>query len=279
MLTLIAISFIPATLLVGLVTGFGESRSAIHFQPGWMRENEGFIHFWFWNFGLMPLFVAALCVMLAINFRKQKSASAFVFPSLAIFLLCCIVMFAPWAWDNTKLMIWSYLVILPFLWENLIALWPSWFRAVCCMMLFFSGFVSLVGGLDGSHDGYELAERTELASVQGAVKDLPVNATFAASPTFNHPLLLNGRKIAVGYDGHLWSHGIANFQEEEDRLKSLMLGRPGWLQIAKEMNIRYLYWGKRENEDFYSSAQPWKKVSRLVFHDPQFDIYDLRMRN
>ena len=275
-LTLISISFIPATLLVGLVSGFGESSSALHFHPGWVRENEGFLYFWFWNFGALPLFVVALCVMLAVNIRTQIRAAEFVFPAVAIFLLSCVVMFAPWEWDNTKLMIWCYLAILPFLWECLIARLHYGLRVACCVLLFFSGFVSLIGGLDGRHEGYELAQRNELESVARAVKTLPVAATFAASPIYNHPLLLNGRKIAVGYDGHLWSHGIANYRDEEARLKSLMLGEPGWRKIAGTMNVRYIFWGTREREEFKSSTQPWKTESRLIRHDPLFEIFDLQ---
>ena len=48
-----------------------------------------------------------------------------VFPALAVFVICCFVKFAPWEWDNTKLMIWSYLAILPFLWSELMAHWPA----------------------------------------------------------------------------------------------------------------------------------------------------------
>ncbi|MEI8341537.1 MAG: hypothetical protein WCH43_08405 [Verrucomicrobiota bacterium] len=274
--TLISLSLVPATILVGLVSGFGESRSIIHLHPGWVRENQGFLAFWFVNFGVLPLFVVALCVSLSLRIRTQMPAAAFVFPSVAIFLLSCIVMFAPWEWDNTKLMVWCYLAILPFLWECLIAPLNFWIRIVCCLALFFSGFVSLLGGLDASHDGYELAQRRELKSVEEAVKTLPVNARFASAPGYNHPLLLNGRKIAVGYAGHLWSHGVANYEEEESRLKSLMLGNPDWRQIATDMNVRYIFWGPREDSDFPQSKQPWTTEGRLISHTPWFDIYDLQ---
>jgi hypothetical protein len=276
LLALVAISFIPATLLTGLVSGFGESSSALHLHPGWVRENEGFLWFWFWNFGTLPLFAGALFVMLALNLRAQIRAAAFVFPAVAIFLLACVVMFAPWEWDNTKLMLWCYLAVLPFLWECLIARLPLCLRIACCILLFFSGFVSLAGGLNGSHESYELAQRGEMDAVAGAVRALPVDATFAASPAYNHPLLLNGRNIAVGYDGHLFSHGVVNYREEEARLKSLMLGEPGWRKIAGDMNVRYLFWGTREKEEFQGSSQPWKTEDRLIFQHPLFEIFELK---
>ena len=79
---------------------------------------------------------------------------------------------------------------------------------------FFSGAVSLIGGLDGRH-GYAIARRSELAAWQHAIVDIPPEDRFACVPDYNHPLILLGRKVACGYEGHLWSHGL-NSQGELD---------------------------------------------------------------
>jgi hypothetical protein len=173
-------------------------------------------------------------------------------------------------------MIWCYLLILPFLWEQLIAGFNPGVRMIVCFMLFFSGLVSLIGGINGQCTGYELATRSELNAVAAAVKPFPAVSTFAAFPTFNHPLLLNGRKIAVGYSGHLWSHGYANFQEEENTLRALMLGGPGWRENARTLDVRYIYWGSREAGEFSGSVEPWKTECRQVAQAEDFNIYDLQ---
>ena len=74
-------------------------------------------------------------------------------------------------------------------------------QAVCCVLLFFSGFISLAGGLDRSHTGVEIAKRSELDPVNFAVRFLPAETMFAGYPTYNHPLLLCGCKMAEGYAG------------------------------------------------------------------------------
>ena len=125
-------------------------------------------------------------------------------------------------------------------------------RAVCYIMLFFSGFVSLVGGLDGSHTGYEIAKRSELEPVSFAVRFLPPDSTFAGWPTYNHPLLLCGCKMVEGYAGHLFSHGI-DYEARDEELKAMMMGAPQWRAIANDLNVRYLFWGTRGK----------KKVTRL----------------
>ena len=55
---------------------------------------------------------------------EDTGALCLYVPALGIFLLCCVVKFAMWEWDNTKLMIWSYLMMLPLLWRHLLARWP-----------------------------------------------------------------------------------------------------------------------------------------------------------
>jgi len=287
---LVAASFLPATLLLSQVAGFSGHHSLIHFKAGWMQENQNFLIFWFLNFGVLPLLATGLCVVLIREFQLRKAAALFVLPAIGIFLMNCFVMWAPWAWDNTKMMIWSYLVILPFLWSEVIANpkepYPSTKvvsptpgriagQALLCGTLFLSGFLSLLGGLDATHTGFEVAKRTEVGSLGVALKDLPKEAIFAGCPTWNHPLLLNGRKLAVGYDGHLWSHGI-DYADSMHRLQDLMTGKPGWRQLAKQLNVRYVFWGRLEAEKWPESLQPWNASAPCIARDNWGSIYDLQ---
>jgi hypothetical protein len=280
---LILWAVLPATVCVSLVTGLfqrGQSvAGVVHLKPGWMQEDHGFFTFWFTNFGVLPLLALALVVWIVMRFRKSmeaRDAFAFVFPSLFVFGLSCFVMFAPWEWDNMKIMIWAYLCILPFLHEALLEIprdagIPA--RVACYLLLFFSGFVSLVGGLDASHTGFEIARRSELDGVNFAVRSLPPDSTFAGWPTYNHPLLLCGCKMVEGYDGHLFSHGI-NYEPRLQQLEAMMNGAPGWRAVAAALHVRYLYWGSREEEAYPDSTQPWKELPVVATGD-WGTIYDL----
>jgi hypothetical protein len=274
---------LPATMCVSLVTGlFQRGQSAagvVHLKPGWMQENHEFFRYWFSNFGILPLLALALLVWTILPYRgsaRAQNAFAFVFPSLFVFGVACVVMFAPWEWDNMKIMIWAYMGILPFLHEMLLEI-PGPFgipaRAVCYALLFFSGFVSLVGGLDGSHTGYEIAKRSELEPVSFAVRYLPPDSTFAGWPTYNHPLLLCGCKMVEGYAGHLFSHGI-DYAARDEELTAMMMGAPRWRAIVDELNVRYLFWGPMEEEQYSASTQPWKALP-VVAAGPWGTIYDL----
>jgi hypothetical protein len=285
---LVGAAFLPATALTLLVTGMLRGASVLGWKAGWMWDDDAWVQwcaahlpgspttlaallFWPMNFGVLPIFVA----LLGSRARDRHSpAFAFVWPALLVFLVCCFVKFAPWEWDNTKLMLWSYLVVLPFGWSEVLARWPLWARVVSCFALFWSGFASLLGGLDATHTGYEIARRSELDGVAHAVRTIAPTARFAAHPTYDHPLLLVGRKVALGYPGHLWSHGLP-YREVEAQLDALMNGEPEWRDHARALGVRYLFFGSRETEHYPDSTQPWKEHAAQIATGPWGELYDL----
>jgi hypothetical protein len=286
----VAAAFAPASVLVLLVTGMMKGASVIGFKAGWMWDDDAFLkwcgaHFALppdmaaaiffipMNFGLLPVFVAALCEVIVR--RRDDDAAAFVIPALFAFVLCCFVKFAPWEWDNTKIMVWSYVVTLPYLWSHLVSRWPWVWRALTCVALFFSGFVSTLGGLDVTHTGYSIASRAELAGVAAAVRGIPVSSAFVGTPTYNHPLLLCGRKMALGYTGHVSSHGLP-WREPAAKVDALMRGADDWRQLAEELGVRYLFWGRYEQEEYVGSREPWRDVCPVVALGDWGEIFDLQ---
>ena len=275
------LSFLPATALIWMIGDKFHSGSAIHIAKyGWLTETEHPLPFWTLNFGLLPFLVAAFLGWLW--WRRKRpgtlAIAAVAIPALLLFRAACFVMTGPWEWDNTKLLMWGYLAVLPALWAMLREAAP-WLRAVVCFGLFFSGAVSLLGGIDASHNdisktGCTLANRAELDRLAQPLQQIPVTATFACLPTFNHPLLLLGRKVVAGYEGHLWSYSI-DYTGRFATLERLLRGEPGWQNRARALNVDYLFWGAREQQK-YGSATPWKATAPIVAQGPWGTIYDLR---
>jgi hypothetical protein len=200
--------------------------------------------------------------------------AALLFPGLYLFFLCCNVKFAPSSWDNTKLMIWAYLLALPALWELLIARRHWFLRAAALIALFFSGFVTLVGGINSEHHGHSIAKLSELEAVREATSQISVSETFAAEPTYNHPSLLVGRKLALGYIGHVSSHGLL-FAEQERQLSALMGGGPNWRLHAARLGARYLFFGRGESERWPNSQQGWRDGASIVAEGSDWTLFDL----
>ena len=294
---LLAAAFAPATWIIWMITDHFQAKSILAWAPGWVQSdpsfavpalNFGFVKipsalgFWIYNFGLtLPAIIVLVGV---VGWRTWKdwragqrvfsSAFAFVVPAGAIFLLALFVKTAPWGWDNMKLIIWAYFICLPFLWRDLIAKWPVPVRAGVCFVLFASGFVSLLGGLKVGSPGFDIADRTELNAVASVVRELPIKERFAAFPTYNHPLLMNGRKVVLGYPGHLWTQGF-DYGATEQQLKALMLGAPDWRERGRALQARYLYWGAEEKRAYASSSEPWRGQAAVVATGSWGTIYDL----
>ena len=235
-----------------------------------------------WNAGI--LFVAALSLFGLVSWRVSKAGFTwnkklseeimFLSPAVAIFIAGFLFKFAPWGWDNLKVMIWSYFIVLPFMWTRLITLWSTPVRAAVCFALFASGFVCLIGGLAAGRPGFGFAERAELDGVGFAIRKLPVEARFAAYPTYNHPLLLQGRKLVLGYPGHLWTQGFDDYGQIYDRLGQLMQGADNWREIARDLRVRYIFWGREEIANYAGSKRPWEQTAPLVTSGNWGAIYD-----
>ncbi len=271
--------------------GFAPARS-FWLKPGWMYEEGSFLWFWLLNFGLALPLAIGLFGWLAWKYigglddppagkprpagwAATLNAASFVLPAGVLFAVTCVVMFAPWEWDNTKLMLWSYLAMLPFLWELWLRHWPAVVRWIVCGVLFFSGAVSVIGGINLKHQSrYLMVRRSELDAVRTALAVLPAGARFAASPDYAHPLVLSGRKLAMGYTGALHGYGL-EYKELERTLNTLMLGQPGWEKAASRLGVRYLFWGAREKKRFAQSTRPWEAGRTPVASGAWGEIYDL----
>ena len=284
---LVLSALLPATFCVWITTDYFHASSFIKWQPGWVQTQGDFampfVNFWLVNFGgWVPLVLFFIGITGAMIWKQTRSREfritasvAFLIPAMAMFLIAYLVKFAPWEWDNIKIIVWAYFIILPFLWTDLMAHWPLHLRAVVCFALFFSGFVSLLGGLAAGRGGFGLIDRAELDAVGVMVKKLPADARYAGYPTYNHPVLLQGRKMVLGYPGHLWTQGF-DYSDTLEKLKALMEGAPNWKELAQSFHARYLFWGREEKQNYVTSRRPWERESALIGSGDWGAIYDLQ---
>ncbi len=152
-------------------------------------------------------------------------------------------------------------------------MFPS--RAVICVILFGSGFFTIFAGWAYGSTGSGLADRGDFDAVGAAVSKIPLQERFAAFPTYNHPLLLQGRKVVLGYPGHIWTQGF-DLGPESNKLTTLMNGAPDWKETARFFQTRYLFWGRKEIENYPQSKRPWEQESKVVATGPWGTIYDLQ---
>jgi len=88
------------------ISSSGNALQYIRFDPGFTSE-ENIIWFWVKNLGLFaPVFVTAFIWL----FKKNRYLFLIFMPFLLLFIISNIFVFQPWAFDNTKILI--YLTVL-----------------------------------------------------------------------------------------------------------------------------------------------------------------------
>ncbi|MEO7932701.1 MAG: hypothetical protein ABIT76_06045 [Chthoniobacterales bacterium] len=269
---LIAAAFLPATLLMLKLTDNFHAAGGLAWHPGWMQGAHFSATYWLENFGALPFLIAGLIVMLVR--RPDRAAWLFVGPALGMLVATLFVQFSPWEWDNTKLMMWSLIVLLPYLWTSLLVRTPMLVRVPVCLLFFGSGFISLCGGLASTEKGYDIADQSVVLSVAQAVEDIPILETFASAPGYAHPLVFAGRRLALGYHGHMVGHGIP-YEAEKRAMDRLMTGADDWQDAAKFLGVHYIFWGLEEEKTWPASEKPWVLTSELIATEDWGEIYKL----
>lgn len=264
------LGFLPATWLVRMVTVNFTAPSAFRFQPGWMQGDSG-LWFWLWNFGVFLPLAVVLGIFIFRRGGAELADRVIYMVSAGTLLFCFTFLVAPWPWDNTKLILWGYLGLAPLVWVKLLANRAFWLQAAACLLLFTSGAVALVTGLDARH-GYKFGDRAELADLQVMLRNVPVNARLVCAPAFDHPAMLLGQPVVMGHDGHLFSQGL-DYGPALAKLNTLMSGDEGWRNAARDLRAQYLFWGRREAERWPNSTQPWKTCAQPLGTSEHGQLY------
>ena len=251
----LAIALLPASWAVWEVTDGFRAASLVGWSPGWTMQRAEPVLFLLVNFGLyLPLALAALAVAARKGLREELLVLG---PALGFFALLFAVRLAPWAWDNTKVLLWCYVASLPPIEATVLSrMTPPW-RALAVALLLFSGGQSVVAASVGRIPRLDVVDVAEYEGVCAAVRPLGRDERVATAQVHNHPVALCGQPIVAGYAGHLWSYGL-DARAVEKGLERLMRGEGDYRAEARALGARYVFWGPREETAFAGSTRPWE---------------------
>lgn len=273
-------AYLPATLLILHSTDWLQKAGIAHITPGWTKGDQPFLPFLCENFGLWLVLppAIALCLWLGRNDSEARANRILALGTLGLFALFFTVMLAPWDWDNIKLIIWPWLLMLA-LADRLVQ--PCLDRtskllapAFATLLLAPAALLLAISVRSGGEYGYGLLGQDEVAGTDRAVAGLPSDAVFAAARRVNHPLDWLGRFRALGYEGHLWSHGI-DTREPDALLQKVMQGAPDWQDAARALGADYIFWGPPEIAEYGDAPRPWMETLENVSTMPGFAVYAL----
>ncbi|MGD0886055.1 MAG: hypothetical protein ABSA46_14515 [Thermodesulfovibrionales bacterium] len=264
-------------VVAGLVFVFfstnGLTRAGVvHVQPGWTSGQENVFKFWLINLGPWLIFAAA--GLFFVFKRSFAQLRLIAIPVFILFIVFTIVMVAPWDWDNIKVLLWLYLFIAWIAWRTWLTKVPSWVAFLIGVVAFSSGTVSVVSSLPGNSSGVELYQMADLWEAKAALADLPEDSVLAVAPDPNHPAMFWGAKVAMGYPGHLWSHGI-NAAERENQLERIFRGDKDWFSLAKSIGVTHIYWGENEKRRYGAFNPSWQYRLKNVSRSQKAQLYTL----
>lgn len=215
---------------------------------------------WVLNYGFWLLLIVWISFLLIIeersslpNFFKlrlgQRTATNWekvVFLSfVAVFAVSNVVMFSPWSWDNTKIMLWSVVGTSGFIGSCFLRKTSLAKKAVLLALVVLPSSPYLLKEISVHNTGHRLFRSEEYREALSARQTFGSLRNLAASPEYNHPWLIAGHSFVVGYEGWLWSHAL-NYKDHHAKLSRIIKGDPDWESLSRDLDIDYLLWGPRE---------------------------------
>ncbi|HEX7720982.1 MAG TPA: hypothetical protein VF397_02415 [Pyrinomonadaceae bacterium] len=228
---------------------------------GWGHGDENVIWFWFKNTGVfIPLLVAAL-LWKTDKYLIPRRLLLFYLPFTLCFIVPNLIKFAPWIWDNIKILFYWWIASAPIVALLLARLWEGniLHRTAAGALLVV---LTLAGGLDvfallTRQGEYQEFDRDGVAFAETIKQQIPPRAMILHAPIHNTPIFLTGRRSLMGYPGHIWTHGIDSGPREAD-IKRIYAGSPNAPALLAKYGVDYVVVDPQErsvmpvNDAFFS---------------------------
>lgn len=258
---------------------FGQiEKSFFSWQLGWLANEASFfgnwVYFWFLNWGIfLPLtFFSAW----KIGFLKEP----FFLLGIFLFILCNLFSFQPWAWDNSKILTFSYFFLsLPigiYLGKQFRKkILSILFATILIECLVFSGGLDLYRSLRTDKLEFLIWTREELLLVENFKKIADADDWVLLSDKHNHPIhSLSGTKALMAYRGWLWSYGIDYANLEKD-MKKMFSGKEDAQKLLKKYQIKFVVIGDFEKQEWSANEEYFSKKYPMVLNQAGYKIFKI----
>jgi len=285
------------------------------FKPyfGWVVGNENPFWFWLKNTTLFwPLVIGGFVLIFTFyrdaNNNVHIRSGFYLLTFLIPFLLPNVMLFAPWDWDNIKILIYWFLGTIPVAALALTCLWDAFTKdkkvegisgeskysvslnvALPYKILLRAGFLIIMliitasGGIDVFR--YAIAPvkgskefSTEEVEIAKQISTLtPLDAVFLNAPIFNHLVFMTGRKTLMGWPPHIWSHGYDESQTRENDIKIMLRGKPEAFQLVDKYKPDYAIVGPHERRIGVNKKYFDNNYSCIIT-TKYYNVYDLNKK-
>ena len=264
---------------------------------GWDKGgDENFVRFWLKNTGVfVPLVLAGICLKFRIQDSGFKTGSPesqilnpksqilnpailFYLPFLFCFVVANVYKFAPWQWDNIKILIYWFVGSLPFAAFALVWAWRKDVRLkIIAAGLFFA--LTAAGALDvwrvvSAQINYPVFDADAVKIAAQIKQKTAPDALFLNAPTYNTPVVLSGRRSLMRYTGHLLSHGI-DYEGRLADLQKMYQGDATAALLIKKYNIEYVLIAPEERSKLNADEAYFSRFP-VIAESGQYRVYKIK---
>ena len=275
--------------LAAAIPGDISAPLALHYprlQLGWVANDglEGWkllllpvvwVWFWFKNTGLfLPLLLVALLTPFALPLRSRLLLA----PFLAVFLVANVVVFQPWDWDNTKVLVFWYLAGGVAVGAFLIWLARRWragwiVSSLVALTLLASGVLSLIQWLPPEGPTFSWFSREDIELADSVRQSTDPHSIFLTGDEVTNPIPdLAGRAVLMSYRGWLWTYGIDYSRREAD-IAQMFIGAPNALDLLHQYGVNYVLIGPEELSTWHADPGFFDRSLPLLTKTEHYRVY------
>ncbi len=280
-------AFFPSLLVYSLLYGGEVGVSFFRWYPGWLANSQAFGMNWGWfwilNWGVfLPL--AAIG-----TFLRKHALSPWIVVGWVLFALANMVLFQPYDWDNSKILTYAYLLLVPAVLHALLAVWNLWqnqslffrrngqfFALLLFVSLTLSGWIDIWRVSYVEKHSYQMISHEDigLASAFRQISE-PTDRSLTSDAHNLWLPMMTGRPVVMGYRGWLWSYGIRYDAVQRD-VATMYSGGEAAEQLIDQYAVKFVVidlgaerdW--RPNEAYYAERYP------LVLSGQYSRVYQVR---
>ncbi len=272
-------ALISLWLYVSLYSQIAPSRM-FGFLCGWksnIAENGimAFVRFWLINWGLV------LPLALWGTVRMKYYRNPMVISGWVLFLLCNFVRFQPWDWDNTKILTWSYLLLVIPVTASVSSLWrfkknvAKGAAIALVVILTFSGGLEVLKLIEANPTAFQMWNTDQINMASSLRKMLkPGETVLTDDDHLNWAPCLAGGQILMGFRGWLWSYGIGYLAREND-VRTMYSGKPEADVLFKKYHVQYAVLTPSARSNFKANELLFLLKYKMVLKDNDTSVYDV----
>lgn len=270
-----------------------ESGTFLRVVLGWYSNEaftkNGFFGFWIRNWGLFFILIFISFYWYGRRISKEEDAGkksvykkklTFYLVGVFLFVVANIVQFQPNLWDNTKILIWSYLIFsflvasfLHYLWK--INNWGKLVTILAIPILVLSSLIDQVRVMHTSRESYVMLNRDQVETAEIIRKNTDPSDLFLTDDYhLNFIPTLTGRSILMGYRGWIYSYGVQYGERERD-ISLIFKGQSNAKELLKKYGVDYVLIDNQAKEKWSANEDYFKRNFVLVLSSKSGNIYKI----